>query len=430
MTKKSENKSMPIMPSQMILPTVDMEYLFRFEGTLAGLEKGLHNDDDPEEIAMQTIEVARDFYDADWCGLISGDLDAGIFYPYWWVNRAEGRMAQTKFDEFEFLQDYDTWTHALLHGENVVLNGLEQRKAGVTASEFRHYQNVVPQNKVPVSCTKTANYNSSLINISFTVCQKKRRAFFLCVSGYFVIVVLTTIKKEKERILPQHVLSLTRECRKQCHCRIYVLIKIGFSADSGHINTIMIRKNALFCKLIRIKKSSKVLFESYMASFCPEREACPICGSSGNCHVHAYYGRRIIDFIHGKPVTQEITVLRLVCVSCGHTHAVLPDMIIPYSGYGLFFILRVLAGAFLDRSSVEALCERFRITRNQFYKWKQIFSQHKQEWLGMLEHSETSGLDFLLGIARLPEYSLFSGGFADKTAYSFLQSHRNPPAMA
>lgn len=105
-------------------------------------------------------------------------------------------------------------------------------------------------------------------------------------------------------------------------------------------------------------------------------------------------------------------------------------MIIPYSGYGLFFILRVLAEAFLNRSSVEALCERFRITRNQFYKWKQIFSQHKQEWLGMLEHSETSGLDFLLGIARLPEYSLFSGGFADKTAYSFLQSHRNPPAMA
>ncbi|MFQ7288271.1 MAG: DUF6431 domain-containing protein [Lacrimispora saccharolytica] len=49
-----------------------------------------------------------------------------------------------------------------------------------------------------------------------------------------------------------------------------------------------------------------------------------------------------MDFIHGKPVTQEITVLRLVCVSCGHTHAVLPDMIIPYSGYGLFFILLVL----------------------------------------------------------------------------------------
>ena len=48
----------------------------------------------------------------------------------------------------------------------------------------------------------------------------------------------------------------------------------------------------------------------------------------------------------------------------------------------------------------------------------------------MLEHSEASGLDFLLGIVRLPEYSLFSYSFTDKTAYSFLQAHRNPPAMA
>lgn len=150
MTKKSEIKTTPIMPSQMVLPTVDMEYLFRFEGTLAGLEKGLHNDDDPEEIAMQTIEVARDFYDADWCGLISGDLDAGVFYPYWWANRAVGRMAQTKFDEFEFLNDYDTWMHALLHGENVVLSGLSQRKEGVTGSEFRHYQKMDVQSVIGV----------------------------------------------------------------------------------------------------------------------------------------------------------------------------------------------------------------------------------------------------------------------------------------
>ena len=171
------------------------------------------------------------------------------------------------------------------------------------------------------------------------------------------------------------------------------------------------------------------MFDSYMASFHPDRETCPICGSSFDCRIHAYYGRRIIDFIHGKPVIQEVTVLRLVCGSCGHTHAVLPDVVIPYSGYGLFFILRVLAEAFLRTSSLEQLCERFHITRNQFYKWKQLFSRHKQEWLGILEDSETSGLDFLLGISRLPEYSRFSGSFTDKTAYSFLQSHKNSPAM-
>ena len=188
----------------------------------------------------------------------------------------------------------------------------------------------------------------------------------------------------------------------------------------------MIRKNALFCKIIRIKKSSKVLFDSYMDTFCPEKQTCPVCGSSFHCQIHAYYGRRIIDFICGVPVTTEVTVLRLACQSCGHTHAVLPDLIIPYSSYSLFFILRVLAEAFLHISSLERLCERFCITRNQLYKWKQLFQQHKREWLGILEDSEISGMDFLLMLVIKSDYSSFAMGFTEKTAYSFLQSHRNP----
>ena len=38
---------------------------------------------------------------------------------------------------------------------------------------------VVPQNKVPVSCAKAANYNRIFINLSLTACRKKRHAFFL-----------------------------------------------------------------------------------------------------------------------------------------------------------------------------------------------------------------------------------------------------------
>ena len=62
----------------------------------------------------------------------------------------------------------------------------------------------------------------------------------------------------------------------------------------------MIRKNLLLCKIIRIKTSSKSLFDSYMALFRPELETCPICGSTGNCHIHDYYGRSIIDFKSGR----------------------------------------------------------------------------------------------------------------------------------
>lgn len=42
------------------------------------------------------------------------------------------------------------------------------------------------------------------------------------------------------------------------------------------------------------------------------------------------------------------------------SHLVWPDLIIPYSSCRLFFILRVLAEAFLRLSSLERLCERCR----------------------------------------------------------------------
>ena len=35
MTMNSENNGNPVLPSQMVLPTVDVQYLFRFERTLS-----------------------------------------------------------------------------------------------------------------------------------------------------------------------------------------------------------------------------------------------------------------------------------------------------------------------------------------------------------------------------------------------------------
>ena len=187
----------------------------------------------------------------------------------------------------------------------------------------------------------------------------------------------------------------------------------------------MIRKNSLFCKLIRIKISSKVLFDSYKASFRPELETCPCCGAKGNCHIHAYYGRGIVDFINGTPIKSNLVILRLIC-DCGTTHAILPDFIVPYSGYGLFFLLRVLAEHFTCRSSVERLCERFSITRNQFYQWLRLWNTQKEEWLGTLASIETSNLAFLKLLIRMPAYSAFASEFVRRFRISFLQSHQNP----
>jgi len=230
-----------------------------------------------------------------------------------------------------------------------------------------------------------------------------------------------THKKEKEQPKPKSVLSLHR-CSGHVS-RIYVLLIKAPAVVSK--DTTMIRKNALFCKLIRIKVSSKYLFDTFMASFRPEQETCPCCGAKGNCRIHAYYGRGITDFIDGKPVRHEITILRLVC-DCGHTHAILPDFIVPYSGYGLFFLLRVLAEHFLGLASVEQLCERFSITRNQFYKWLKLWRSQKEEWLGLLSSMGTSSRAFLLSLVRMGSYSEFASAFVRRFTRSFLQSHRNP----
>lgn len=188
----------------------------------------------------------------------------------------------------------------------------------------------------------------------------------------------------------------------------------------------MIRKNFLFGKLIRIKTSSKDLFESHMTSFRPELEICPICGANGKCHIHAYYERGIVDFIKGKPLRHKLIIHRFMCDSCSHTHAILPDYIIPYKSYGLFFILRVLAEAFARIYTTERLCERFLITMNQLCKWKALFKNHKQEWLGILGSMEISDQAFMKTITYGMDYANFARAFTLKTAFSFLQSHKNP----
>lgn len=187
----------------------------------------------------------------------------------------------------------------------------------------------------------------------------------------------------------------------------------------------MIRKNFLFCKLIRIKTSSKALFASFMAGFRPELQTCPCCGTRGSCRIHAYYGRSLVDFIDGAPVRHSLCILRLIC-TCGHTHAILPDFIIPYSGYGLFFLLRVLAEYFLRLSTVEKLCERFSITPSQLCRWLQLFRVQKEEWLGILSSMETSDPAFLKALLMQTAYSDFSSAFVRRFARSFLQSHKNP----
>ena len=155
-----------------------------------------------------------------------------------------------------------------------------------------------------------------------------------------------------------------------------------------------------------------------MAGFRSELQTCPCCGVKGSCRIHAYYDRSLVDFIGGTQVRHSLCIMRLIC-TCGHTHAILPDFIMPYSGYGLFFILRVLAEYFLHLSSIEELCWRFSITLSQLHRFLELFLVQKEEWLGALSSMEVSSLSFLKTLVSQPSYSDFASAFVRRFTKSF-----------
>ena len=53
----------------------------------------------------------------------------------------------------------------------------------------------------------------------------------------------------------------------------------------------------------------------------PYSMACPNCGCAGNYRRHGSYRRRLVT-LSGE---RDLTIERLRCLSCGATHAVIPE---------------------------------------------------------------------------------------------------------
>lgn len=66
---------------------------------------------------------------------------------------------------------------------------------------------------------------------------------------------------------------------------------------------------------------------------------CPNCRCAGNYTGHGRYSRHLV--LIGSSVLVEVRRVR--CASCGVTHAVLPDGVVPYRAYSEEFVLAVLS---------------------------------------------------------------------------------------
>lgn len=181
----------------------------------------------------------------------------------------------------------------------------------------------------------------------------------------------------------------------------------------------MVRAFTLLCKLNSYKLSDKSLFDITMAHLDIVHQTCPRCGSSSNHKIYSTYERNMITFDNGIRNDYIVTIPRIKC-NCGHTHAVLPDVLIPYGSYSLRFIILVLCEYLIKRLTVEELCLKYQIVKSTLYAWIHLFLNHYNLLAGILASINNLSLD---SIEWINSYASLTKNFYSRFGFSFLQPH-------
>lgn len=188
----------------------------------------------------------------------------------------------------------------------------------------------------------------------------------------------------------------------------------------------MIRLFTVFCKLNFIIPSAKQLFLSAMEDYSMEKVPflelpCPNCGAKHPTWAyHDSYERCLISYQNKSIINDTIDITRIICSSCNGTHAILPEVIIPFRSYSLLFVLAALKDHFTSGITVAALCDKYQISASTLYEWKRLFDTHKKLWLGVLEDIYQEALDFLSSILNTNTSDRLKAFFSNNKI-SFLQ---------
>ena len=183
----------------------------------------------------------------------------------------------------------------------------------------------------------------------------------------------------------------------------------------------MIRLFTALCKLKFEELSDQTIFQDATDGFNHFGKKCPCCGASGKLSLYSSYSRYLVSYKDGEIIEYQVCTRRVKC-ECGATHALLPDITIPYSSYSLRFKLAVLIAYFKRDTTVVAICERFGIAVSTLYAWKVRLLEHKALLLGVLLSQKKTALEFLRSLFDSTDLSVRLCRFYRKHAFSFLQN--------
>lgn len=103
---------------------------------------------------------------------------------------------------------------------------------------------------------------------------------------------------------------------------------------------------------------------------------CPKCLAKGNFHKHAYYQRTIIYLEFNQIIEEKLTILRIKCLSCKSTHAVLPYDIIPYRIFNVEYILKLLIMLYVCNLPLITIVEFLKMSYQLFYQYRNDFLEY------------------------------------------------------
>lgn len=149
---------------------------------------------------------------------------------------------------------------------------------------------------------------------------------------------------------------------------------------------------------------------------------CPSCGCrSPFYHRMAPYSRQMITVRNGSRMEADIRIPRLRCSCCGVSHAVLPEVLIPFGSYTVRFVLTVLY-EYLHRSCrVADLCDRWQISISTLYSWMRLFTTHFSICSGIMHRIRCVCNSALQRVSCDPS---FLEEFYNTFRFSFLQLRR------
>ncbi len=113
------------------------------------------------------------------------------------------------------------------------------------------------------------------------------------------------------------------------------------------------------------------IYLNYSDNVNPNAIPCPfsICGAKGNYYGCGSYTRSLICYTDGHVERHEITIDRVECVSCEHSHAILPPVIIPYSPFSFHFVISLLYDFITHKYlTVKELCLKYDISISTLYR--------------------------------------------------------------